>query len=100
MHPVVTLRALHHLALVIVVFIAACADWAVVSWSKREEEASQRGWTSSYPSPCLEASHPRLLRRLASVMPHLRLAENKATFLILQPQCLSTKIALLNMLPV
>jgi hypothetical protein len=28
---VVTLCALHHLALIVIVFIAACANWAVVS---------------------------------------------------------------------
>lgn len=37
MHPVVTLCTLHHLALVVVVFIAACTDWAVVPWGKKLE---------------------------------------------------------------
>ena len=104
MHPVVTLRALHHLAFIVVVFIAACADWAEVSCRSRKKRASQRGWGHFLAlAGAIRSHHPLAAERAAPARPHpgsLPFSERWLRIrplLALQPQRLTKN--LVNMLP-
>lgn len=93
----VTLRTLHHLALVVIVFIAACADWAEVSCRRGRKRASQRGWGhhlplagpvwSQPPFGCCEGCLCYALSWVPTILKTL--AEDTASS-AWQPQCLTT----------
>lgn len=83
MHPVVTLCTLHHLALIVVVFIAACANWAVVPWGKKSEAKVRAARTHQYPSLVqrLDKSSDSYINCLPYTLQSKKLFVDKACFL-------------------